>query len=71
MDDYQRRDIFLKRVAAIFVIVGGIIGLGRYWITTNKEIEIELSHTQRDQEQALLNRQFDLYFEASRVAAVI
>src|SRR5580658_222875 len=78
MDDYQSADVrykhrefILKLVGGLFVLVGGIVGLVEYGVSIKKEIAFKEIDIEGEENRPLLNKQFELYFEASRLAAAI
>jgi hypothetical protein len=78
MDDYQsadvkykHRDFVLKLVGGLFVLIGGVVGLFEYGVSIKKEIAFKEVDIKGEENRSLLNKQFELYFEASRLAASI
>jgi hypothetical protein len=78
MDDYQaadvkykRRDYVLKLIGGLFVVIGAVVGLIEYGVSIKKEIAFKEADIQGEESRALLDKQFELYFEASRLAAAI
>jgi hypothetical protein len=78
MDDYQstdlkykHREFVLKLVGGLFVLIGGVVGLIEYGVSIKKEIAFKEIDIEGEENRSLLNKQFELYFEASRLAAAI
>jgi hypothetical protein len=78
MDDYQSADVtykhrefILKLVGGLFVLIGAVVGLVEYGVSIKKEIAFKEIDIEGEENRSLLNRQFELYFEASRLAAAI
>lgn len=78
MDDYQSADVrykhrefILKLVGGLFVLIGGIVGLVEYGVSIKKEIAFKEIDIEGEENRPLLDKQLQLYFEASRLAAAI
>lgn len=78
MDDYQSADVkykhrefVLKLVGGFFVLIGGVVGLFEYGVSIKKEIAFKEVDIEGEENRYLLNKQSEMYFEASRLAAAI
>jgi hypothetical protein len=78
MDDYQvadvkykRREYVLKLIGGLFVVIEAVVGLIEYGVSIKKESAFKEADFIGEESRSLLNKQFELWFDTSRLAAAI
>lgn len=70
-DIYKKWDIRIKLAGVIGVLFGALVGVGEYIYTGIQQAELETNKFAAEQNRKLLEKQVELYFDASRLAAKI